>query len=185
MILLRPDCLLVKTEEGVAVPCSAEAVTVELVGEAAAGLEPELMQNAAAAVLHYFKIELQRETVTVAEFAEALAKVLEKLGLSVIVEEATSSRPSWVDADLRLLAAECGAGFELAFFQRLRDEVRLRLDGSPDAIRFRGLRSCVKDLSGSRRWSPRCQALNDQIVDFLRRCWSTEPRTKDTALIVQ
>jgi len=35
-------------------------VTVELIGEAAAELDPELIRNAARAVLHYFKVEMGR-----------------------------------------------------------------------------------------------------------------------------
>ena len=55
MIQLHSDCLVFKSETGQAIPCSAELVTIELIGEAARLLDPDLLQHAAAAVLHYFK----------------------------------------------------------------------------------------------------------------------------------
>jgi hypothetical protein len=185
MIWLHSDCLLVQTTAGQTVPCSAEAVILELVGDAASGLDPELMRHAAQGVLHYFKAELQRDSVTVAEFAAALEQALTKLGLQLALPDSKAIQPRVVVMDLHRLAAEASVAFELGFFSRLRDEVRLRLREAPGVLRFKGLRGCVKELSGSRRWNHRCQSLNDQIVDFLRQCWTQEPRTRDTALVVE
>ena len=185
MIWLHSDCLLVRTSQGETIACSAEAVIVELVGEAAAVMDPVVMQNATKAVLHYFKTELGRDTVTVGEFATALARVLNDLGIQVQVGEEPTAERKIAELDLQVIAAESGEGFELAFFQRLRDEMRHRLDSGPHVVRFKGLRSCVKRLSGTRRWNHRCQTLNDHIVEYLRECWRHEPRTRNTALVVQ
>jgi hypothetical protein len=87
--------------------------------------------------------------------------------------------------DLRKLAFESGKGFELIFFPRLRDELRKSLQESPGVIRFQGLRSCVKQLMGAHRWSPRCEKLSDQIVAFLRLCWSSEVAPAGCALVVR
>jgi hypothetical protein len=67
----------------------------------------------------------------------------------------------------------------------LRDELHQQLRHSPQIIRFRGLRGCVKQLAGARRWSIRCQRLSDQIVDFLRQCLTTESGVQPCALVVQ
>ena len=56
---------------------------------------------------------------------------------------------------LRALARESGDARELVFFPRLRRELRTQLQNSPRVVRFRGLRGCVKQLAGARRWS-RC-----------------------------
>jgi hypothetical protein len=55
---------------------------------------------------------------------------------------------------------------------------------TPEVLRFRGLRICVKQLIGAKRWSRRCQRLNDQIVDYLRTCLSAEKGGQACALIV-
>ncbi len=188
MIQLNPDCLIFRTADGENIPCSAELVTIELIGDAVSALDPEIIENASAAVLHYFKQELGREYVTVAEFSEALEKVLRNFGLVVKkVEEKKAEprkRPNVVDDDLRQIACESGKGFELFFFSNLREHLHTKIaTGDPEIIRFSGLRSCVKQLVGARRWSSRCQALNDQIVDYLRTCLSAEQ--KRCALVVR
>jgi len=138
-------------------------------------LDPELVQNVASAVLHYFKVEQGKSFVSVQEFSRALATVLRGFGISVDAHEA-APRPRRIgESDLRELACESGKGFELAFFPRLREELRQQLNRSPQVVRFKGLRSCVKQLAGARRWTGRCQCLSDQIVDYLRHCLSHDP----------
>jgi hypothetical protein len=52
-------------------------------------------------------------------------------------------------------------------------------------VRFRGLRGCVKQLAGARRWGPRCRTLEGEIVAYLRECLSAEPGPLDCALWVE
>src|SRR5688572_2433971 len=145
MILLRNDCLVFEMSNGEKIPCAASTVTVELMGSAVDQLDREVVEHATAAVLHYFHHDLQRTEVTLSEFTEALETALRGLGLNVTCD---SSKPveRAVTSDLRLLATESGKAFELGFFARLRDQVRRELQGSPELIRFLGLRSCVKQL---------------------------------------
>jgi hypothetical protein len=182
MISLASDCLLFQLANGESVPFSAEMISVELSG-GAGKFDPHFIQHAANAVFHYFKHDLGRLTVTVGEFAGALEKVLRGFGLCAQSTDPVS-RPRVLESDLRQLAFESGKGCELFFFPRLRDEVRLQLQHSPQLLRFRGLRSCVKQLTGARRWCPRCRILEGQILDFLRTCFSVEAPEEKCALIV-
>ena len=90
-----------------------------------------------------------------------------------------------VPSDLSLLAGETGEGGELLFFPRLRDELRARLRQTPQVLCFQGLRPCVKQLVGTRRWSPRCQILQDQIEEYLRHCVSQESAGATCSLMVK
>jgi hypothetical protein len=184
MIQLHPDCLLFKTPGGEAIPCSAELISVNLLGEAADLLDHDLVENAARAVLHYFKIEQDKTFVSMREFSRALAKVLRGFGMSVNSAEPAAPPRRIGESDLSQLACESAKGFELAFFPRLREELRQQLNQSPHVVRFKGLRSCVKQLAGARRWTGRCQCLNDQIVDYLRHCLSKDPGAKSCSLMV-
>jgi len=195
MILLRPDCLVFRTIEGEDIPCSAHEVTVELMGDSAKWLDADLVGHAAEAVLHYFKSEKGQNTVSVGEFSEALERVLRGLGLDVKAagkdtpsfktgDSSSMMPPRVVEADLRLLAGESDLGGELVFFPRLRDVVRRELDGSPKVLRFSGLRDCVKQLTGAKRWSADCQSLNDQIVDYLRNSLRSEQSCSNCAMVV-
>jgi hypothetical protein len=184
MIQLRSDCLEFETASGESIPCAAEQVTVELIGEAVASLDKDLVRQAAAAVLHYFKHELGRSFVTVGEFTLALERVLRGFGLEVQCAPTAPALPPVTELDLRLLAFQSGQGFELIFFQRLREELDTQLRQSPRVLRFKGLRGCVKQLMGARHWSGRCQSLNDQIVEFLRRCLGAQRDLPACALVI-
>jgi hypothetical protein len=187
MIQLRSDCLIFETADGEQIPCSAEWVTLELMGNSATMIDPNIVQHVAAAVLHYFKSEQCRDFVSVGEFALALEKVLRSFGLTVYAdaEPASPQTPAFVaESNLQELASAAGKGFELLFFPCLRDEIKAKLKQSPQVLRFRGLRGCVKQLSGAERWNSRCQILNDQIVEYLRGCWQTESASQSCALIV-
>ena len=190
MIQLKTDCLIFHTHDGEQIPCSAEWVTLELMGEGADLIDPEVVHHASAAVLHYFKHELQRQSVSVGEFAIALEKVLRSFGLSVYADhqhqpEVGPTPPRVLESNLNELASHAASeGFELLFFPHLRQELKRQLDRSPNVLRFHGLHNCVKRLAGANRWNPRCQSLHDQIVEFIRSCWETDPARRSCALMV-
>lgn len=182
MITIAHDCMLFELASGESIPFSAEMISVELMGDAVAQLDPEIIRNAAAAVFHYFHYELERDSVTVGEFASMLERVLRGLGLNVRPAETSVQKPG---ADLVALARESGPARELSFFPRLRQEVRVQLQASPGMVRFSGLRRCVKQLAGRRRWCPRCEHLRDQIVDYLRVCLTSDFHETECRLVVE
>jgi hypothetical protein len=185
MIALASDYLLFQMASGESEPFSLEMISVEIIGEAANGFDPEFVKHATGAVFHYFKDELRRQTVTVTEFAGALKKVLRKFPLSSLNPAAAKREPIVVESDLRKLAVESGKGSELFFFPLLRDELRAKLHQSPQLVRFSGLRTCVKQLAGAQRWSPRCRILENQIVEYLRGCLTAEDPHTRCALLVE
>jgi len=182
MIALNSDCLLFQLMNGESIPCSAEMITVEIVGEENPGLDAETLRHAAASVFHYFKHELQREVVNVGEFSQALERVLVQLGFTICAGE-TAAAPGTTDLDR--LARETGDGWELMFFPRLRQELRGQLSQSPRMVRFHGLRGCVKQITGARRWNGRCDQLRDQIVAYLRECLNAETEPAGISLLVK
>jgi hypothetical protein len=184
MILLRPDCLVFKKANGEGVPNGAKEFAVELIGEALGMLDEEVVKNAAEAVLHYFREELGRTSVTIGEFSTALEETLRKLGYSIKSAQPKTMDPGVLTTDLREIASQSGIGYELLFFSRLRDEFRNGLGKSPQVLRFLGLRHCVKHLLGAKKWNVRCQALSDQIVDYLRTCMEAEKEQASCSLLV-
>src|SRR5262245_7139456 len=128
MISLADDVLLFQTSSGEILPFSPDMISVEMLGEAAHLFEPDFINESSLAVFYYFKKELGRSIVTVAEYTQALEKVLRGLSLSVqraaeAKAAAPTTSPEIVEADLHRLAAESGAA-ELLFFARLRAELK-------------------------------------------------------------
>lgn len=181
MIALASDCLLFKTANGESIPFSAEMISVELMGNTASLFDAEFVRHAAHAVFHYYKYELGLKVISMGEFAGALEKVLRGFVLTAKAAKAVNGTVG--ETDLRQLACESGKGCELFFFPRLRTELRQNLNQCPRLLRFRGLRACVKQLLGARRWTPRCRDLEEQIVEYLRQCVSLE--RKELSLVVQ
>ena len=183
MIALAADCLLFQLANGESLPLCADMISVEVMGDSAGSFDPEFVHHAASAVFHYFKRDLGRQTVTVSEFAGALKKVLR--GLSPPLPSPGPSSAAVLESDLCRLARESGEGRELFFFPRLRAELLHQLEQAPRLLRFRGLRPCVMQLAAARRWSPRCRALKEQILAYLRGCLSAEPGQSQVALLVE
>ena len=172
---------------GANLPLTADNIAVDILGETAGKFDAEFVQHAATAVFHYFKHDLDRQSVTIAEFAEAMEKVLRGFRLPEEADDCPLSRvtPRIAEFDLWHLARESGDFAELFFFPRLREELRRHLRENPRVIRFKQLRSCVKELVGTRRWNVRCRTLEEEIVRFLRECLTAEQRQEDFALVVE
>ena len=185
MIALSSDHLIFQLTNGESVPCSAEMITVEIAGNSDGLIDAEMLRHASASVFHYFKTELERESVTVGEFALALEKVLRGFGLTLYADEPPPLVRQILEAALRHIARESADSLELFFFPRLRNELRTQLRQSPQVLRFRGLRGCVKQLAGARRWSARCEKMQEQVVGYLRECLTAEPEQNACALVVE
>jgi hypothetical protein len=210
MILLRHDCLVFEDQAGNASPGSVHEVTLELISQSPESLDQETIQHAAQAVLHYFKEEKKQTTVTMDEFCAALEQALGGLGLpGCQVQAHTSLKPhhpgpaaagaagssppkssaktaaQLVETDLRALAGAETPACELLFYPRLRTVVRCGLRSRPVVLRFHGLRQCVKQLVGAKRWTRQCQVLQDQIVEYLRTCLDNESRKEGCVLVVE
>ena len=185
MIALASECLLFQLPNGESIPCSADMVSVELADDTGGLFDPEFVGHATKAVFHYFKHELGRQTVSAGEFAGALEKVLRGFAATAQLSPQPDSVSRVLEADLCRLAHESGPGRELFFFPRLRAELQRHLEQAPRVLRFRGLRGCVKQITGARRWSRRCRTLEGEIVAYLRECLSAQPGPVDFALMVE
>jgi hypothetical protein len=183
MILLAGDCLLFLLPNGESVPLRADMIAFEVSGEGGTQLDADFINQAAAAVFHYFKHDQQLPSVTMAQFCEALERVLRGFAAPDQPPPTVVSDPG-CEADLSWLAGESG-GNELFFYARLRAAVRERLRDTPEELRFHGLRGCVKRLAGTRRWGARCRSLRDQIVDYLRGCLQAEAGARPCSLVVE
>jgi hypothetical protein len=117
-----------------------------------------------------------------------MEKALEGFEVSVTADRQPRAQQdtdrSVLQSDLEHLAVGTNTAFELTFFPRLRDQLRSHLSKAPQVVRFSGLRNCVKQLTGAKRWSQRCRALEGQIVAYMRRCLQTDAGKSQCMLVV-
>lgn len=172
MIQLHSDCLVFE-DHGEGQPAHVEKLAAEILGDVFGPGTKDLVRQATAAVLHYFKHEQKRETVTLGEFIQALEQALHAFGLQWNHKGQLQTRAA--EMDLFRLATEVAGGCELVFFHSLQTELHCLLRKSPRLLRCHGLRACVKHLRGTRRWTWDCEQLSDQIVEFLRRRLAQQP----------
>jgi hypothetical protein len=180
MIALAADCILLRRKNGESEPVNSQAISIEVLSDGQPPFDEDFIKEASTAVLHYFKNEEGRDSVTLGEFAEALEKVLAGFCQTNNKADTEDSRHI-VEADLQGLVAD--TAFELTFFTQLRAELRTYLRLSPQVLRFRGLRNCVLRLTGARRWTARCEHLSEQIVAYLRECLATESQCACALLV--
>src|SRR6266446_6205922 len=104
MIALASNYLLFELACGETVPFSAEDMSIEVCGDSAALFDSEFVRHAANAVFHYFKYELERQTVSVEEFSGALEKILNGFALRTLRRGTPLPAPAVLESDLRRLA---------------------------------------------------------------------------------
>jgi hypothetical protein len=184
MIQLGRDILLFETPSGQMIPCSAEAIAIELVGDEVSALDPELVNAAVSVVMHYYKYDLRREAVTLQEFIKTLQVVLRGLGLEWPTSPTSPSIVPVIEFDLSEFIEAAGQPLELALFPRLRKGLKNRLDRTPELLRVRGVRRLVKHLIGTQRWNSRCGHLRDQIISYLRQCLKAEAGASSCPMMV-
>src|SRR5258708_35833625 len=158
----RQEVLLFELGDGDAVFLSPEMISDQLAASGAQGVDAEFVRQAARAVFHYFKHELGLKSTSLDQFATTVEKVLGGFTHSPVPAQTRNKHGA---TDLGRLAEETGCGGELAFFARLREELRRQLRRADPVLKFCGLRRCVMRLAGSRPWSPSSDNLETQIVD--------------------
>ena len=184
MISLASDCLLFQLANGESVPFSAEMISVEVSGDSA-GSSNRISSNTRPT-----RSSITSRTTSAARRSpspNSPARWKKSCAASASCRprrpEAVTPRPPVLDADLLHWRANPGWVVNCFSFPACATNYG-PLRSEPRLVRFHGLRGCVKQLAGARRWSPRCQTLQVQIVEYLRECLSAETRAGECALLV-
>ncbi len=196
MIDLHRDSILLVHENGEAVPFCAADVSFDVVGPSvgASGISDELLRQCTAGIVHYFKSDLGRFRITLAEFSAAMVRVLAGFGYDVEVNGMTEGEPAHdaqptpptvVPLDLQHLAIDAGKMGELEFFPRLKSLMEQGMAQGPRTLDLHGLRPAVKQLLGRKQWSPACRELERRIVETLRHWCRSRPVPRPVGMVVR
>ena len=169
MIKPLEDMAWVRFEDGHLAPFDEQrlALSIQDVAERAGHSDWWLAESVAAAV-HAYAIKCRSDSVIPSrEIVEIVVAVLATLGFEKI-SQAYAGHECGTAIHLNDLAARMGAAFELEFYRQLDRELAAASDRRLSLIEVDGLRACVMQLRGARRWNSGCRRLAEEIVEYVR-----------------
>lgn len=95
-----------------------------------------------------------------------IEKTLQSLGLDHVAARIDKTPPP-VRISLSELARRAGAGYELAFFNLLEEQLRSAANGGATVVEVHGLRNGVRRLVATKKWTSRCERLMGEITAFV------------------
>jgi len=167
MIRLNEHALLMCYPDGRVEPLDLSQLVSEIAGQNdsfASKLEPWMVEHVVNSIVHYIRHEMKKETVTLQDFIDLSRELINHFA----APPSTPSKTAEAICDLYQLVQKAGYGFELHFYDILRDHIEKASSNGSESYVFIGLRRCVKFLAGHQRWRNRCRLINDEIVDFIR-----------------
>jgi hypothetical protein len=126
-----------------------------------------LAEHVTESVLCYFATSYDKGIVSLADTCEIVRSVLQAIGYGEVSIHYEALNPPF-ELSLAEIAREAGAGFELGFFQLLRERLQPALSDRASNVHISGLQNCVRLLQSAKTWSRSCSQLRNEIVDFLR-----------------
>jgi len=186
MIALADGMPLVQLDDGRVVAFQRDWL-VRALGKAAlkAGyqkwwLADYVTETAAGYLAAYFP----SNAISVPRLTRLVADVLQVIGYSEISSYLVLGTPG-ERLDLVDLVREAGAGYELAFFERLRARLQSLIGAGTTDVDLVGLAPCVKQLRARKSWSRGCDALQEEIVSFVRTQTLAAPPEKEISVQVR
>jgi hypothetical protein len=126
-----------------------------------------------AGVVQYLETKCPLRLLALDELFDRMRRMLMQIGCVAMAEKLEPLAPP-VTVSLIRAAMEAGNGFELAFFESLRMELRELKGAGAEEIRFTGLRESTLILCGASKWDKRCEVLLREIQQFLL-AWDRDP----------
>lgn len=126
-----------------------------------------LAEHVTASVLYYLSKTYENNVVTPKQLRNIVVYALQAIGYAEIALRLDAVVPPF-ELSLSDLAEEAGPGYELAFFQLLRERIQSAFCDRTSSLEIYGLQSCVRHLQSAKTWSRGCSLLRSEIVNFLR-----------------
>lgn len=183
MIALPDNLPLIEWNDERSIPLDAAWITDSIATAAYLAGFPswEWSSDVGFAVVDYLERKFPSSSVSPEELGDLVIKSLEAIGYAEIGAH-FKLLPPRVSISLPEIARQ--SGYELAFFNILKERLDEASELQVRGIRLEGLRPCVKYLESSRRWAQGCQRLNDEIVVFSRTHIATQA-SPGTELLIQ
>jgi len=135
-------------------------------------------------ITYYLATQYQGNSISVPHLTRLVEDALQVIGYAEVAQHLNLGQPG-ERLDLVDLVQEAGAGYELAFFNRLRDRLQSLIGAGTTDVDLVGLALCVKKLRARKSWSRGCDALQEEIVSFVRTQTLANPRAHEISVQVR
>ncbi len=169
MIRAHDDIAWVRFNDGHLAPFDEHrlALSIQSIAEQVGQADWWLAESIAAAV-HVYAVKCRRNgVIPSSEIEEIVVSVLSMLGLEEL-SEAYANQQRRASIHLGDLATRGGPAFELEFFRQLDHALGAAADRRLSVLEVDGLRACVMQLRGARRWTAGCRKFAEEIVEHVR-----------------
>jgi hypothetical protein len=126
-----------------------------------------LAEHVTASVLCYLSKTYRKNVVTPKQLRDIVISALQSIGYAEIALRMDMLAPP-LEISLSELAEEAGPGYELAFFQLLKERIQPAFCEGAARLDIYGIHTCVRHLQSVKTWSRECSLLRNEIVNFLR-----------------
>lgn len=120
----------------------------------------------AKGIVLYLKERFPANSIGIEELFEKIARTLRAVGFDHVAGHLEPFAPP-ARLSLSRLAEAAGPGFELRFFQLLGERIEVLRSQGTRQVHCSELRDAVSQLCSTRRWSRKCQDLQDEILDYV------------------
>ena len=117
-------------------------------------------------VVHFLKVNYNGTVIAIGCLFDKIRHSLKDLGLDEM-SEGLETIPPPISISLTDTARRAGSGYELVFYRLLSERFQRAAAHGVEHVFCYGLRKCVKNLAGAKKWCPRCERLANEIREFL------------------
>jgi len=126
-----------------------------------------LTDHITESITFYLRLRNDEPVVPFDQLSQTVRYVLKVIGYKEIIPFFSPAPPP-IAFSLVEIAEEAGAGYELAFFDRLEKRITAIVNTGTDSVQLVGLQQCVKHLRGAKTWTRACDSLREEVVCFVR-----------------
>jgi hypothetical protein len=126
-----------------------------------------LADHVAESAICFLATQYEAPIIGRQQIDEIMRSVLQAIGYGEIATHYQTLDPPY-EISLVELANEAGPGYELAFFQLLKERMQPAFGEGASNINVHGLQPCVRFLQSTKTWSRSCSQLRNEIVEYIR-----------------
>jgi hypothetical protein len=183
MIALRDSLPLVRFDDGSVMNFERAWLSSALVraAESAGYKKWWLAEHVTESITSFLEQDIADSVVTICRIERAVHSVLQVIGYSDVATHFRTLPPP-VRISLVEIARDAGEGYELVFFNLLRDRLRGVIFSETQQVEICDLHRCVKLLRSAKNWRRDCSGLRGEIVSFVRGEIDLSHRSQDLHL---